>query len=249
MLVRARTLGFLGPGPVTRHVAHALGFSRAIGGARGSSVLFAPGTATSGCCPERGARDGLRLADLGSGGGVPGLVLAVTEPTWRVALVDANARRCEFLAEAIRQVGWTSRVAVVHDRAETVGRDAEHRGSYDVVTARSFGPPAVTAECAAPLLLTGGLLVTSEPPIATGPGGSPVEPAPPAGAGGVDQVGGRTGVASASGRWPVAGLEQLGMAPLAPQVDVFAYQVVRQVTACPHRYPRRVGMPAKRPLF
>ncbi len=171
-----------------------------------------------------GGREGggvpARAADLGSGGGVPALVLALRLPEMKSVLIEAAARRAAFLREAVEQLGLGGGVVVVEDRAEAVGRQPQYRGSFDVVTARSFGPPAVVAECAAPLLRIGGRTVVSEPP-----GGAPA-------------------------RWPEEGLALLGLAPAASVEAVgAAYQVLRQVEACPERWPRRVGIPAKRPLF
>jgi 16S rRNA (guanine527-N7)-methyltransferase len=161
-----------------------------------------------------------RAADLGSGGGVPALVLALRFSEMKWVLIEAAARRAAFLREAVERLGLDGRAVVVEDRAEAAGRQPQYRGSFDVVTARSFGPPAVVAECAAPLLRIGGRVVVSEPP-----GGAPA-------------------------RWPTEGLVLLGLAPAASVESAGAtYQVLRQVEACPDRWPRRVGIPAKRPLF
>ena len=138
-LERAQTLGFLGPGPVEDHIQHAWGFVAALDGVAG------------------------RVGDLGSGSGVPGLPLALARPDLEVVLIDSAERRAGFLREAVTALGLEDRVVVVHGRAEVVGR-SELRGSLDAVVARAFGPPAVTAECAAPLLRLGGRLVVSEPP-------------------------------------------------------------------------------------
>ncbi len=91
-----------------------------------------------------------------------------------------------------------------------------------MVTARSFGPPAVTVECGAPLLRVGGLLVVSEPP------GTDEHP-----------------------EWPAEGLDLVGLAPTSQTRfdDRFGYQVLVKTGATPDRYPRRVGIPTKRPLF
>ena len=160
-----------------------------------------------------------RALDLGSGGGLPGLVLAVHWPASRWSLLDAGQRRTAFLATAVDALDLAARVDVLTARAEAVGRDRTHRGAYDLVVARSFGAPAVTAECAAPLLQVGGLLVVSEPP----------EPAP--------------------ARWPVDALHELGMAPRAVVEGPPRLQVLEQQTACSDRYPRRTGVPGKRPLW
>jgi 16S rRNA (guanine527-N7)-methyltransferase len=160
-----------------------------------------------------------RGVDLGSGGGVPGLVLATALPGWRWALVETGGRRADFLDRAVARLGLDDRVRVVHARAEDVGRDPEARGAADAVTARSFGPPAVAAECAAPLLRAGGVLVVSEPP-----------------GGGVD-------------RWDVGALAVLGLGPPELDPGPPALAVLTQAGPAPDRYPRRAGHPAKRPLW
>lgn len=195
MLSEARRLGFLGPSPVEVHVRHSLAYQE---------------------CPLV-AQAGLGL-DLGSGGGVPGLLLACDHAMPRWVLLDAHQARTTFLREAVTVLGLTERVSVVNGRAEEVGRDARHRGAYDVVVARSFGPPAVTAECGAPLLRVGGGLVVSEPPE----GGA---------------------------RWPDDGLAQLGLDPASVSSGPPRLVSMVQRHPCPDRYPRRVGIPGKRPLW
>jgi 16S rRNA (guanine527-N7)-methyltransferase len=142
-LERARQLGFLGPGPVTAHLSHALGFVE---------VIAASGISTA------------RLLDLGTGGGVPGLALADRFPRAGVVLLEASQRRAEFLRLAVAELGWTGRVEVLRQRAEEAAHRADYRESFTVVTARSFAGPAATAEIAAGLLAVGGHLVVSEPP-------------------------------------------------------------------------------------
>lgn len=193
LLERGRSLGFLGPGPVEGHVAHSGGFLDVLEGVAGLVV------------------------DLGSGGGVPGLVVALARPDLSLALVDATAKRCRFLEAAVTELGIGARARVVHGRAEEVGR-TDLRGTADAVLARSFGSPAVTAECAAPLLRVGGRLLVSEPP------------------GGLD-------------RWPREALAELGLRPLPRRTGGPNLQILEQTAACPLAYPRRTGVPRKRPLF
>ena len=157
--------------------------------------------------------------DLGSGGGVPGLVLAEHWPDSHWVLLDGARRSASFLEGAVLELGLVDRVAVLHERAELAGREDELRGSFDFACARSFGPPAVIAECAAPLLSVGGHLVVSDPP-----------------AGGQD-------------RWSPDGLAQLGMAIVGHPETSGHFTVLRQAQACPDRFPRLPGTPAKRPLF
>lgn len=194
VLERARTLGVLGPGPVQDHIDHAERFVGALA--------------------DQPA--GARVLDLGSGGGLPGLVIAIRRPDLRVVLLDAMARRVALLVEAIERLDLQDRVTAVHARAEAAGRDPALRGTFAAVTARSFGPPATVAECAAPLLAVGGRLLVSEPP------GQPE-------------------------RWPAPQLEPLGLAPGSSVVA--GLQVLEQQRLCPDRFPRRDGIPAKRPLF
>ena len=202
-LERSQELGFLGPGPVSAHVEHGLGFARGLPGEAPSAFL-----------------------DLGSGGGVPGLVLAYGWPSASVVLLDAGERRCAYLEAAVERLGLDGRVTVVRARAEEAGRDPALRGAFDLVVARSFGPPAVTAECGAPFLRVGGHLVVSEPPADSDRGAVP-----------------------ASARWPDDGLRVLGLALDVSWREPYGYQSLVQRERCPDRYPRRTGMPAKRPLF
>ena len=95
------------------------------------------------------------LADLGAGAGVPGIPLAITLPDTHVTLIEANNRKCEFIAGAIELLRLGN-ADVVHGRAETWEPGIGH---CDVVTARALGPLDVLAEYAAPLLVMGGALV------------------------------------------------------------------------------------------
>lgn len=189
-------------------MAHATGFIEMVRGVA---------AAASG---EHGTGWPVRAADLGSGAGLPGLPLALAFPSCEWMLVDSSVRRTAFLRRAVRRLRVDDRVEVVEERAEVVGRSSVWRARLDLVVARSFGPPAVVAECSAPLLKVGGRVVVSEPP-----GGAPQ-------------------------RWPADGLALLGLGPeAAVSAGGWAFQALHQRKLCPDRYPRRVGVPAKRPLF
>jgi 16S rRNA (guanine527-N7)-methyltransferase len=172
------------------------------------------------------------VLELGTGGGLPGLVLAAEVPELELVLVDSARRSVVFLRWAIEELEISARVEVVDARAEDLGRDEKWRGSLAAVIARSFGPPAVTAECAAPLLRVGGRLVVSEPPAdkpraVDGAGDAP----PPA------------------ERWPVEGCARLGLLPESGLREAFGFAILRQASPCPDRFPRRPGIPSKRLLF
>jgi 16S rRNA (guanine527-N7)-methyltransferase len=198
ILERAQDRGFVGPGSVTFHVLHAEALAGAVG-------------------PEFGGR----FLDLGSGAGVPGLALLLAWPDASGTLLDSHKRRCRFLEDALHELGVDDRASVACGRAEALAREPELRGGYDVVVARGFGSPAVTAECAVGFLEAGGRLVVSEPPGKAQPD-----------------------------RWPAAGLGELGLQ--APEIvgdEGARFALLRLVEPVSERWPRRTGMPSKRPLW
>jgi 16S rRNA (guanine527-N7)-methyltransferase len=117
-----------------------------------------------------------------------------------------------------------------------------YRGTFDGVVVRSFGPPAVVAECAAPFLRVGGWLIVSEPPTDDDAAVLDTDSAD-------QQVELRRATAEESGRWPADKLAPLGLEPLESVRTEFGYQILRQVLLCPDRFPRRNGVPSKKPLF
>ena len=196
VLEESRSLGFLGPGPIGPQRHHAEAFLSLLHGRS-------------------------RILDLGSGGGLPGLVLAQALPGVQFVLLDGNVRRCRFLERSVAELGIEDRVQVALGRAEELARQPDLRGSFDTVVARSFGPPAATAECAAGFLSgPGATLVVSEPPDGS------------------------------ADRWPAEGLLQLGMRPgQLYHVDGVTLQEIDVVAPCDDSVPRRVGVPNKRPRF
>jgi 16S rRNA (guanine527-N7)-methyltransferase len=207
VISEARSLGFLGPGPIDVQLRHAAGF---VSVARSRVDLDA------------------RILDLGSGGGLPGLVVASEWPEATLTLLDANGRRTAFLHRALERFELADRVTVVQERAENAGRLPDLRARFDVVMARSFGRPAVVAECGAPFLKRGGWLVVSEPPASIA--GEEIDP-------------------ESVKRWPPEPLHHLGLEPVEAIHAAFQYQTLRQQDLCPDRYPRRNGVPARKPLF
>jgi 16S rRNA (guanine527-N7)-methyltransferase len=194
--------GFLGRMPIQDQIDHALGFVALLEGHLGGAPVS--------------------VIDLGSGGGVPGLVLISCWPETRVVLMDANVRRTEFLVDTITAWARGGDAEVVRGRAEELGRIPEMRETFAVVTSRSFGIPAATAECGSSFLEVEGLMAISEPP-----GGAELD------------------------RWPVGGLDKLSLAPLGSERPDhrFGYQLLAKTRPIDDRYPRRVGIPVKRPAF
>ena len=195
----ARRLGFLGPGPVADQIVHAEAFARVLEAEAGGPAPF---------------------LDLGSGGGLPGLVLAGRWPGHRAVLLDASLRRTVFLRRTVTALGWSSRVVVVEGRAEVLARDPQLRSSFLLVVARSFATPSVTAEIGGAFLAEGGRLAVSEPNLE-----------------GVE-------------RWSPAGLARLGLAPAEVWPgDGAKVAVIQRVDPVAPPWPRATGIPAKRPLW
>ncbi|MHB8459774.1 MAG: 16S rRNA (guanine(527)-N(7))-methyltransferase RsmG [Candidatus Limnocylindrales bacterium] len=99
------------------------------------------------------------ILDLGSGGGFPGLPLALALGSERALLVESVGKKARFLATVIDALGLRPRVAVAATRIETLAADRHHRAHWPILTARAVGPLAELIELAAPLATTGGVLV------------------------------------------------------------------------------------------
>lgn len=102
------------------------------------------------------------LIDLGSGGGLPGLVIAVRRPDLRITLVERRTTRADLLRRAVRALDVGDRCTVSTEDAEVLARRSP--ATADVVTARSFAAPPITARIGAALLRSGGRLLVAEPP-------------------------------------------------------------------------------------
>lgn len=95
--------------------------------------------------------DGARVADVGSGGGLPGVPLAICLPALKFTLIESTGKKAAFLRAAVAALGLTN-VQVESERVETLGRDRkQHREQYEAVVARAVGPMSVIAELAVPL--------------------------------------------------------------------------------------------------
>lgn len=150
-LAHAQGIGLLGSRPIEEVVDHADAFVSALTSVTGTVI------------------------DLGSGGGVPGLVIADVRPDLRLELVDRRRKRTDVLERLVHRLGWSDRVVVRPVDAEDLVRAEPSR--VDAVVSRGFGPPDVTTRIAAALVRPGGLVVISDPPGEQGDRWGSVEPA------------------------------------------------------------------------
>ncbi|MFO0962875.1 MAG: 16S rRNA (guanine(527)-N(7))-methyltransferase RsmG [Phycisphaerales bacterium] len=97
-----------------------------------------------------------RVIDVGSGGGLPGMPLAIAMPAVRFTLLEATGKKAQFLRETAQALGLEN-VEVLQERAETAGQDHHaHRAKYDAVVSRAVGRLSVLAELTVPFAKEGG---------------------------------------------------------------------------------------------
>jgi 16S rRNA (guanine527-N7)-methyltransferase len=168
-----------------------------------------------------------RLADVGSGGGLPGLPLKIVAPRLGVTLIEATGKKARFLRRAIETMSL-GRVEVLNRRVEELGRKGDHRGVYDVTTARAVARLSVVAEYCVPLLRVGGHAISMKGRLE-----------------GEEVLAGER-AAEILG----AEVQEIIRVPRLPEIGEKqrSLVVLRKVGETPNRYPRSVGAPAKKPL-
>ncbi|XP_050151479.1 uncharacterized protein LOC126626262 isoform X2 [Malus sylvestris] len=105
--------------------------------------------------------ESLSLVDVGSGAGLPGLILAIACPGWEVTLMESMNKRCVFLEHVVSHIGL-SNVQVIRGRAENLGQALCFREKFDVAVARAVAEMRVLAEYCLPLVCVGGLFVAAK---------------------------------------------------------------------------------------
>jgi 16S rRNA (guanine527-N7)-methyltransferase len=165
------------------------------------------------------------VIDIGSGAGFPGVPIKIVRPALSITLLEANAKRAAFLDHVARTL-WLEGVTVVNTRAEDAARDPQHREAYGLALARAVAPLSVLVELALPFLRLGGTLAA--------PKGSAAPREVKEAAAALAACG---GVVESVFRLDVPGAR-------TPPTLV----IVRKRSETPDRFPRRAGIPAKRPL-
>jgi 16S rRNA (guanine527-N7)-methyltransferase len=165
-----------------------------------------------------------RVVDVGSGGGLPAIVLAVALPRLQVVAVESIRKKCAFIEEVGLLLGL-SNLRVQCARAEDLGRSGL-RESFDVAVARAVAPMAVVAEICLPLVRVGGVVVAMKGPMSD-----------------QERIQGQNALAILGA---VEG--QARQVQPFPEAENRWLYVARKASATPPDYPRRPGVPQKRPL-
>src|SRR5205814_2696131 len=166
--------------------------------------------------------DAKTLVDVGSGGGLPGLPLKIVRPDIAVTLVEADSGKAAFLVQACARLGLTG-VEVLAMRAEDVGHDARYRESFDVAVARALAPLPTLVELSLPLVRIGGKLLAQK----------------------TDKE--EVGAAERALRLLGGSLDAVSPAPSTARATGTVV-VISKTAATPAIYPRRPGVPARKPL-
>lgn len=164
------------------------------------------------------------LVDIGSGAGFPGLPLKIAFPHIQLTLVESVEKKSAFLKHIVDTLALED-VAVITARAELFAHMPEHREHYDVALARAVAELAVLAEYCLPLLRIGGRLLA--------PKGTQIT----------------NELSSAEAAMQILGGQLHGVEPIIlPGQPERSLIVIEKIAPTPERYPRRVGLPARKPL-
>lgn len=167
----------------------------------------------------------LRVIDIGTGGGFPGLPMAIAFPHWQITLLDSTRKKIAFLDDLLTQLKIPN-VTTLVGRAEAIGQENSHRESYDLALIRAVGQFSVCAEYAVPLVKKGGLVIlyrgywqeedTSTLELVSGQLGSQIE--------------------------SIKALQT----PISHGIRHCIY--LRKHSSTPSKFPRSVGVPSQHPL-
>jgi len=177
------------------------------------------------CLKAVSFKDGMILVDIGTGAGFPGIPLKICRPGLEVVLVESQAKKAGFLLQVIRDMNLIG-VSAVHKRAEEIGKMSCYRERCDLVAARAVAELRVLAEYCLPVVKVGGFFLAMKgPKLAQELIG--IDKA-------ITVLGGKINKI-VSFKLPVTGDER-------------NIVVVEKIKPTPEKYPRRPGMPVKKPI-
>lgn len=177
------------------------------------------------CATITGNLDQQKVIDIGSGAGFPGLPLKILYPAMRLTLVDSVAKKCHFLEVVAQELGLKE-VEVISGRAEALGQMVTYREQYDWVLARGVAELRILAEYLLPLCRLGGHILAQKGPSLT----EEIAASEQA----LNQLGG--------------GRPAIYPVQLPGREQPHSLVLIEKIANTPAIYPRRPGIPAKRPL-
>jgi 16S rRNA (guanine527-N7)-methyltransferase len=167
----------------------------------------------------------LRLIDVGTGAGIPGIPLKIVFPNIKLVLLEAVAKKAAFLHHITQKLGLDG-VEIVVGRAEEVAHQSEYREKFNLVLSRAVAPLPTVVELVLPFCALGGSFIAQK----KGDIESEISSAGKA----IEILGGR--------------LREVRSVELAEFTDKRSLVVIDKVSETPPKYPRRPGIPAKRPI-
>ena len=176
-------------------------------------------------CYDAVLMKGKTVIDVGTGAGFPGIPLKIFDPSIQIVLLDSLAKRMRFLQDAVEKLGLSA-VRFEHKRAEDAGRDTSMRACYDVAVSRAVAKLSVLAEFCLPLVKKGGFFIALK--------GSKYKEE-------IEEA--KKAISVLGGKLVSAREEKL------PGLDeIRAIIVIRKIKETPAAYPRKAGLPGKKPL-
>jgi 16S rRNA (guanine527-N7)-methyltransferase len=168
---------------------------------------------------------GRRFLDVGAGGGFPGLPLKIAFPVIKLVLLEATVKKAAFLLHLAEKLGFDD-IDIVVGRAEEIAHQAQYREGFDIVLSRAVAQLTVLAELALPFCASGGRLIAQ-----------------------------KKGAINTEIDKAIKAIEIMGGSqPLVKRVELYELAderylvIVDKIAPTPDKYPRRPGIPAKRPI-
>jgi len=168
---------------------------------------------------------GLHIIDIGTGVGMPGLPLKILLPDTRLALLEATAKKTDFLHHLVHKMGLEE-IEIMAGRAEEIAHLSEYRERFDIVLSRAVAPLETLVELTLPFCAIGGSFIAQKK--------GKIEP----------EIGRATKAINILG----GNLIEIKRIDLEEFADERCLVIIDKVSATPHQYPRRSGIPSKRPL-